>query len=172
MNLPDTDPRRLPQGHLGLLDTPTAQTLLTSTIPARLAYVALDGTPRIVPTWFEWTGRELVMATFVAAPHAVRPAHRIRDLKAQPHVAVSIDTETLPSIALTMRGEVDVRIVPGVVDEYAAAAHRYLGAAAQGYLAMLDNPVTTMARIALQPKWVGLIDFDARNPQALGGVSR
>lgn len=36
----------LPQGSLGLLDTEVAQRLLSSTIPARLAYVAAHGTPR------------------------------------------------------------------------------------------------------------------------------
>ncbi|MCK9921380.1 hypothetical protein MXD61_05635 [Frankia sp. AgPm24] len=40
-----------------------ARTPLASTIPARFAYVALDGTPRVVPTWFHWTGEELVTLT-------------------------------------------------------------------------------------------------------------
>jgi hypothetical protein len=40
------------QGTLAWLDDPVAQTLLHSTIPARLAYVWPDGTPRVVPIWF------------------------------------------------------------------------------------------------------------------------
>ena len=44
------------QGDLALLDDPVAQTLLQSTIPARLAYSWTDGTPRVVPIWFHWTG--------------------------------------------------------------------------------------------------------------------
>jgi nitroimidazol reductase NimA-like FMN-containing flavoprotein (pyridoxamine 5'-phosphate oxidase superfamily) len=40
---------------------PAAQTLLQSTIPARLAYIWRDGTPRVVPLWFHWTGEELLM---------------------------------------------------------------------------------------------------------------
>ena len=50
----------LPKGDLRLLETPLARTLLESTIPARLAHLARDGTPRITPTWFHWTGSELV----------------------------------------------------------------------------------------------------------------
>jgi hypothetical protein len=26
-----------------------------------------DGTPRVMPTWFHWTGEELVTPTFLAA---------------------------------------------------------------------------------------------------------
>jgi hypothetical protein len=37
------------QGDLGLLNEPVAQRLLQSRIPARLAYVWADGTPRVVP---------------------------------------------------------------------------------------------------------------------------
>ena len=40
---------------------PVAQQLLQSAIPARLAYTWHDGTPRVVPMWFHWTGEELLM---------------------------------------------------------------------------------------------------------------
>jgi hypothetical protein len=64
----------LPQGDLGLIETDTAKRLLASTVPARLAYTSTDGMPRVMPTWFHWTGDELVMATFISAPHY--PAYR------------------------------------------------------------------------------------------------
>jgi hypothetical protein len=169
----DTEPTTpLPQGDLRLLDTDAARQLLASTVPARVGYVAADGTPRVVPTWFHWTGDELVMATFVSAPHVARPAARLRDLRANPHVAVSIDTDGFPPLALTLRGTVTVAEHRGVVTEYAEAAHRYLGQpAANEYLAFLDHPATVMARIGLRPTWAGLIDFQTRNPGTLGGVS-
>ena len=47
------------QGDLALLETPVAQQLLQSKIPARLAYNWTDGTPRVVPIWFVWNGREI-----------------------------------------------------------------------------------------------------------------
>ena len=64
----------LPQGDLRLLDGAVAQRLLAASISARYAYTASDGTPRIVPSWFHWTGDELVMPTFIAAPHGRHPS--------------------------------------------------------------------------------------------------
>jgi len=161
----------LPQGDPGLLDTDTARTLLASTIPARLAYVAPDGTPRIVPTWFTWTGEEIVMGTYVRAPHVSRPAARIRALRANPAVAISIDSETQPPKVLSIRGQAVVTEQPGAVAEYAEAAHRYLGEEmANGLLGPLDETTTVMARIAVVPRWVGVIDFETRLPAPLGGV--
>ena len=161
----------LPQGDPGLLDTDTARALLASTIPARLAYVAPDGSPRIVPTWFTWTGEEIVMGTYVRAPHVSRPAARIQALRANPAVAISIDSETQPPKVLSIRGQAVVTEQPGAVAEYAEAAHRYLGEEmANGLLAPLDETTTVMARIAVVPRWVGVIDFDTRLPAPLGGV--
>jgi hypothetical protein len=51
-----TEEALAPQGDLRLLDSAIAQRLLSSAIPARLAYIAADGTPRIVSSWFHWTG--------------------------------------------------------------------------------------------------------------------
>src|SRR6266536_3471314 len=72
----------LPQGDLRLLESDVAKRLLTSSIPARFAYTARDGTPRVVPTWFHWTGDELVMPTFLSAPHVRHAAARLGALRA------------------------------------------------------------------------------------------
>jgi hypothetical protein len=101
--------------------------LLASNLPARFAYVAADGTPRVLPSWFHWTGEELVMPTFIAAPHILRPAARLKALRANPNVAVTIDTENFPPHALLLRGQVSVTEVQGIVPEYGLAAQRYLG---------------------------------------------
>jgi hypothetical protein len=77
-----SDNMKLPQGDLRLLESDLAKRLLASTVPARFAYMAADGTPRVLPTWFHWTGEELVMPTFaqvdqpgtVMARIALRPA--------------------------------------------------------------------------------------------------
>lgn len=103
-----------------------------------MAFVALDGTPRVVPTWFHWTGRELVMATYVAGPRiGIRhPAARLAALRARPDVAVTIDTESFPPQSLSLRGRVEITEVDGLAPEYAATARRYLGEeAAAGMLA-------------------------------------
>jgi hypothetical protein len=161
----------LEQGDLGLLNTDLAGRLLTSTIPARCAFMALDGTPRIVSSWSVWTGEELVLPTFISAPHVTHPAYRVRALRANPNMAVSIDTESFPPEVLSMRGKAEITEIDGVASEYAEAAHRFLGPEeAAGYLAQIDQPGTRMARIALRPTWVALMDFQTRMPSVLGGI--
>jgi len=168
-----TSDERLRQGDTRLLRTDLAERLLHSTIPARLAFVWTDGTPRIVPTWFHWTGEEIVMPTFIAGPAiGIRhPAARIAALRVNPRVALTIDTNTAPPQSLTIRGTAEITQVEGVTPEYAAAARRYLGEEAAGsMLASLDQPGTVQARIAVRPDWVGMLDFVTRMPSAQGGV--
>ena len=56
------------QGDLTLLDEPVAKELLQSTIPARLAYIGLDGAPRVIPIWFHWNGKQIILGTPETAP--------------------------------------------------------------------------------------------------------
>jgi hypothetical protein len=165
------DTRPHPQGAIELIDDPIAQELLSSTTPARLAYIAPDGTPRVLATWFHWTGSELAMGTFVAAPHVHHPTARIAALRHRPDVAITIDTESFPPRILQLRGTADVTEVDGIDPDYARAARRFIGEeAAADYLGSIDHPGTRMARITVRPTWVGLLDFEFRLPDALGGV--
>jgi hypothetical protein len=159
----------LPQGDLRLLESVVAKRLLASTSLARFAYIAKDGTPRVIPTWFYWTGEEIVMPTFISAPHIANPAARLKALGEKPDIAITIDTETVPPSSLLIRGRVSITQVDGIAPEYAESARRYLGAeAATGYLGQIDQPGTRMARIAVRPTWVGVLDFENRVP----GVTR
>ena len=161
----------LVQGDLELIESDTAQRLLASTHVARYAYTSTDGAPRIVASWFVWTGEELVMPTFISGPHVRHPAYRVQALREHPEIAVSIDTEAWPPEALSLRGAAEITEVEGITPEYAEAAHRYLGAEqATGMLSQIDHPSTRMARIALRPAWAGLLDFQTRLPSALGGA--
>ncbi|MFI0481850.1 pyridoxamine 5'-phosphate oxidase [Actinomadura sp. 9N215] len=156
-----------PQGDVRLLQTDIAQRLLHSTIPARLAYTAVDGTPRVMASWFTWTGDELVMATYVHCPPLgmLSPARRLRALRERPDVAVTIDTEPQPPEVLLLRGRVSITEVDGMVPEQAQSARRYLGEeGGAGYVAAGEHPETRMARIALRPTWVGVLDFQTRLP--------
>jgi PPOX class probable F420-dependent enzyme len=148
----------LPQGDLRLLETEVARRLLSSTVPARLAYTWTDGTPRVVPIWFHWTGDEVVMGTSAAAA-------KLRALRANPSVAITIDTESVPPEVLLLRGRASVTEVDGLVPEYTLAARRYMGPeGATAHLAEMDGPGTTMARVAVRPTWVGVLDFRSRFP--------
>ncbi|MGH9027696.1 MAG: pyridoxamine 5'-phosphate oxidase family protein [Acidimicrobiia bacterium] len=161
----------LPQGDLELLETDVARRLLASTLPARVAYAAVDGTPRIVPTWFHWNGEALVMPTFISAPHIRRPAGRLKALRTNPAVAITIDTEGFPPDVLLVRGRADVTEVDGVDPDYASSARRYLGEHdGEEYVRQIDHPSTRMARISVRPAWVGIVDFRSRQPGPLGGV--
>lgn len=91
----------IPQGDLRLLDTELAKSLLGSRIPARLAYSAKDGTPRVIPTWFRWDGNEILMATYIAGPHVTRAPGRPAALRANPNVAITIDTEAIAQISFS-----------------------------------------------------------------------
>ena len=86
-------------------------------------------------------------------------------MRTNPDVAVTIDTKAFPPDVLLLRGRAVITEVDGVAPEYALAARRYLGdPAATTYLAQLDQPGTRMARIAVRPTWVGLLDFQRRLP--------
>jgi hypothetical protein len=98
-----------------LLQDPVAQELLASRIPARLAYVWTDGTPRVVSIWFHWDGTDLVMGTLPGAP-------KLKALHTGDRVAITIDTNDPPHHVLSIRGTAEVTETAGVVPEYAQAA--------------------------------------------------
>jgi hypothetical protein len=149
------------QGSLELLEHPASQNLLRSTIPARLAYVWTDGTPRVVPIWFHWTGSDFVLGTPPKAP-------KIKALTQNPKVALTIDDDQFPHKVLLVRGTAHLQTVKGVVPEYAMAAERYFGAAqGKAWVAQLSAKAPEMVRIAIKPEWVGVLDFQTRFPSAL-----
>jgi hypothetical protein len=153
--------RRVPQGDVGLLQQPAAQELLHSKIPARLAYVWPDNTPRVVPIWFHWNGREIVMASPPRAP-------KLKALAKNPKVSLTIDDNTFPHKVLLVRGSARLEPVEGIVPEYAMAATRYFDAAlAEAWLKQLRTLTSSMVRITVTPEWVGLLDFETRFPVAL-----
>lgn len=150
------------QGDLALLDDPVAQQLLKSTNPARLAYNWLDGTPRVVPIWFHWDGKEIVLGSPPRAP-------KLKAIPKNPRVSLTIDdASNWPYKALLVRGTAVVEVVPGVMPEYAASARRYFGEE-QGnrWVEQIGGMVSEMGRIAIRPEWVGILDFETRFPSAL-----
>jgi hypothetical protein len=151
----------VPQGDLGLLQHPISQELLASNIPARLAYVWTDGTPRVVPIWFHWNGKELVLATPPKAP-------KLKALAKNRKVSLTIDDNQFPHKVLLIRGSARLEAVDGIVPEYAAAAERYFGQEqGKSWVDQLRGMISSMVRITITPEWVGLLDFQTRFPSAL-----
>jgi hypothetical protein len=64
------------------LAIPGAQELLTSASMTRLAYLGPDGTPRVIPIGFYWTGDQVVVSTAATAP-------KVAALQARPDVALT-----------------------------------------------------------------------------------
>jgi len=151
------------QGDVGLLQHPAAQALLHSKIPARLAYVWMDGTPRVVPIWFHWNGREIVMASPPKAP-------KLKALAKNPKISLTIDENDFPQKVLLIRGTAQLESVDGIVPEYEACAARYFDPnQSQQWLGQLRKMISSMVRITVTPEWVGLLDFKTRFPSALAG---
>jgi hypothetical protein len=146
-------------GSLTLLDDPLAVELLTSRVPARLAYLWLDGTPRVVPIWFHWNGSELVLGSPPRAP-------KLKALTQHPAVSVTIDTNDWPCKVLSLRGAATVTMIDDITPEYAAAAERYLGPVeGRAWAAQLRGK--PMGRVSIKPDWANLLDFQQRFPSAL-----
>lgn len=149
------------QGDLGLLLHPVSLQLLESRIPARLAYVWVDGTPRVIPIWFHWNGSEFVMGTPPRAP-------KLRALAKNPKVAMTIDDNSFPHKVLLIRGTAHLETVDGIVPEYIVAAERYFGSEqGHAWIKQLRGLIPNMVRIRITPEWVGLLDFQTLFPSAL-----
>jgi hypothetical protein len=137
------------------LSTNGAQELLTSPSAAHLAYTGRDGTPRVIPVGFFWTGDEVVISTATTSP-------KVTALSARPDVALSIDSGDTPDQArqLSIRGQASVEIVDGVVPEYLAAARKTMDAdAAAEFEQNVRGMYDQMARIAITPRWARFYDF-------------
>jgi hypothetical protein len=149
------------QGSAALLNDPVSQELLRSTCPARLAYVWRDGTPRVVPIWFHWNGKEIVLGTPPKAP-------KVEALSRNAKVALTIDGNAWPYKVLQIRGTAHVQTVAGVAPEYALAAERYFGPEqGQAWVKQVGGMFSQMARIAVTPEWVAVLDFEQRFPSAI-----
>lgn len=145
-----------------VLDKPISQELLGSSIPARLAYVGVDGAPRTIPIAFRWTGQQVVMATVPASA-------KVRALQQNPRVALTIDTQDQwPPRVLLIRGPARTELVDGVPDSYIEASRKLVPAEhfkdwEQGVRALYEK----MTVITVEPDWAKLLDFDTTIPKAV-----
>jgi hypothetical protein len=145
-----------------ILDRPLSRELLDRDL-ARLAYVATDGTPRAVPIAFAWNGAEIVMCTSKNAP-------KLRALRENPMVALTIDTEVHPPKILLVRGRAELDHVDGIPDEYLQANTTYEMTPEQRveWEAEVRSLYSDgMVRIVVTPTWAKLIDFETTLPSAV-----
>lgn len=144
-----------------ILDRPLSQELLARDL-TRLAYVAQDGTPRNVPIAFTWSGTEIVMCTAKNAP-------KLPSLRANPMVALTIDTEVHPPKILLIRGRAELDVVDGIPEEYLQMNGSYEMTAEQRveWEAEVRSLYDGMVRIVVTPTWAKLIDFETTLPSAV-----
>ena len=141
-----------------VLEKPISRELLDRDL-VRLAYVAKDGTPRVVPIGFMWNGSEVVMCTTTNAP-------KLASLRRNPAVALTVDTEVHPPKILLMRGEAVLDEVEGIPDEYLQMSGTYEMTPEQrvDWEAEVRSLYDSMVRIVVTPTWAKLIDFDETLP--------
>ena len=150
-----------------VLAKPISQELLESSIPARLAYVGVDGGPRVIPIAFLWTGRQIVV-------YALPTSAKVRALRKNSRVALTIDTQDQwPPRAMLIRGAARVELVDGVPDGYIEASRKVIPAEdfdgwEQGVRALYDQ----MASITIEPDWAKLLDFETTIPKAVEDLVR
>lgn len=149
-----------------VLEKPISQEMLNRDL-VRLAYVAKDGTPRVVPIGFTWNGSEVVMCTATNAPKLV-------SLRRNPPVALTIDTEVHPPQILLMRGEAVLDEVEGIPEEYLQMSGTYEMTPEQRveWEAEVRSLYDSMVRIVVKPRWAKLIDFEETLPTAVEELNR
>ena len=149
-----------------VLNRPLSRELLARDL-TRLAYTALDGTPRSIPIAFTWNGSQLVLCTSKNAP-------KLPALRRNPAVALTIDTEVHPPKILLIRGTVDLDVVDGIPDEYLQFNGTYEMTPEQRveWEASVRSLYDGMVRIVVTPTWAKLIDFETTLPSAVEELIR
>jgi hypothetical protein len=149
-----------------MLNRPISQELLARDLTG-LAYVATDGTPRVIPIGFTWNGSEIVMCTATNAP-------KLASLRANPMVALTIDTEVHPPKILLIRGRAELDVVDGIPDEYLQMNGSYEMTPEQRvhWEAEVKSLYEQMVRIVVTPTWAKLIDFETTLPTAVEELIR
>jgi len=149
-----------------VLNRPISQELLARDL-TRLAYVATDGTPRSIPIAFTWNGKEIVMCTSTNAP-------KLASLRANPMVALTIDTEVHPPRILLIRGRAELDVVEGIPEEYLQMNGSYEMTPEQRveWEREVRSLYDGMVRIVVTPTWAKLIDFETTLPTAVEQLAR
>ncbi|HEX5203454.1 MAG TPA: pyridoxamine 5'-phosphate oxidase family protein [Actinoplanes sp.] len=149
-----------------VLDRPYSRELLGRDL-TRLAYVAKDGTPRTIPIAFTWSGSQIVMCTSKNAP-------KLHALRANPMVALTMDTEVHPPKILLLRGRAELDVVDGIPEEFLTMNGTYQMSPEQrvAWEAEVRSLYDGMVRIVVTPTWAKLIDFETTLPSAVEELAR
>ena len=146
---------------INILAKSYAQQLLNGPEPARMAYVGLDGDPRVIPIGFWTEGERIVMGTLPKSA-------KVAALRTNPKVALTIDQGAFPPKVLLIRGAAEVELVEGVPDGYLNAGRKVMtDEQYPEWVAGVQSLYDEMAVITITPTWVKLLDFETTIPQAV-----
>lgn len=149
-----------------ILADPVAEKLMASDIAARLAYIALDGTPRVVPVGFHYRDGVFVVGT---------PANsaKVQAIAANPKIAMTIDTESAKPDVLLVRGTATTELVDGVPDDYLAACRKRVPAEEwETFEQQVRMLYDEMVVITITPEWAKVMDFETRIPSAVEEIAQ
>lgn len=144
-----------------ILAKPYAQQLLNGPEPARFAYTALDGDPRVIPIGFWVDGDRLQIAT-------VPKSAKVAALRRNPAVAITIDKGAFPPKVLLLRGTAEVELVQGIPQGYLDAGHKVMtDEQYPEWKAGVEALYTEMVLITVTLTWAKLLDFETTIPKAV-----
>ena len=144
-----------------VLAKPYAQQLLNGPEPARMAYVGLDGDPRVIPIGFWTEGDRVLMATLPKSA-------KVAALRTNPKVALTIDQGAFPPKALLIRGTAELELVEEIPDGYLTAGRKVMtDDQYPKWVAAVQGLYDEMVVIAITPTWAKLLDLETTIPQAV-----
>ena len=95
-------------------------------------------------------------------------APKLRHLRANPAVALTIDTDRPPFRVLSVRGRAEVTLVAGMAAECLPMFTRYFGPEqGRAMVEQMERMSARSARIAIRPTWAGVLDFETRFPSGM-----
>ena len=137
---------------------PFVQKLLQAPVPARVAYIGLDGEPRVIPLSYLWDGEAFV---FASDPEW----YKVKAMAKNPHVALTVDTTDFPPLILSARGTASIEYDQGLPEQYVEASRRIVG---EDKMPEWEKNVRAenrnMALIRVRPTWLKVVDFETRYP--------
>jgi hypothetical protein len=143
-----------------------ARELLGSRSLARLAYTAVDGSPRAIPIGFAAADGRVCFYTEPSTP-------KVQALRRDPRVAVTIDVQGPPPRVLLLRGRVELDTRKEHIDRFLEMSRRGTyadewDAFEAGVRALYDE----MTEISLVPDWAKVLDFETRAPETIMRLAR
>ncbi|MCW2542359.1 MAG: pyridoxamine 5-phosphate oxidase-like FMN-binding protein [Frankiales bacterium] len=149
-----------------VMTKPITQQLLRDEPLLRMSYTGLDGGPRVIPLGYIWDGNSFQLWTIPISA-------KVRALRADPRVAITIDILGPPPRALLTRGRAELALVDGVPDGYLDASHRTMPREAwSGFDEQVRGLYEQMIAITITPQWAKLLDFETTAPSAVEQLMR